>query len=94
MARTADESVLLSRFIDADGRLVAVPRRRSDRLIVYRHVAATIEPGVEHDETAINAALRPFSDDVAMLRRYLVDEGFLLRRPPGLYQRPDADVTP
>ena len=91
MARTVDETVLLSRFLDADGRLITIPRRRSDRLVVYRHVAATIEPGIDHDEPAVNAALRPFTDDVAMLRRYLVDEGFLLRRPPGVYRRPDAD---
>jgi hypothetical protein len=93
MARTVDESVLLARFIDADGRLIAMPRRRSDRLVIYRHIAASIDAGVDHDEASVNAALRPFSDDVAMLRRYLVDEGFLLRRPPGVYRRPDVDPT-
>jgi hypothetical protein len=35
----------------------------------------------------VNARLRPFSDDVAMLRRYLVDEGMIERRPPGIYRR-------
>lgn len=89
MARTVDESVLLSRFLDSEGRLVAIPRRRSDRLVLYRHLAASIEPGVDHDEASVNDALRPVSTDVAMLRRYLVDEGFLLRRPPGIYRRPD-----
>ena len=90
MARTVDESVLLGRFIDADGRLIVVPRRRSDRLIVYRHMAASIEPGVDHDESSVNASLRQFGDDVAMLRRYLVDEGFLVRRPPGIYRRAES----
>jgi hypothetical protein len=90
MARTVDESVLLDRYVDADGRLVVMPRRRSDRLIVYRHIAESIEPGRDHDEQSINTCLRPFHDDVAMLRRYLVDEGFLVRRPPGIYRRLDA----
>ena len=90
MARTVDESVLLSRFLDSEGRLVAIPRRRSDRLVLYRHIAAAVEPGVDHDEASVNDALRPVSSDVAMLRRYLVDEGFLLRRPPGIYRRPDS----
>jgi hypothetical protein len=91
--RTVDESVLLSRYLDADGRLVTMPRRRSDRLVIYRHIAASIEPERDHDEQSVNARLRPFHDDVAMLRRYLVDEGFLLRRPPGVYRRA-GDVAP
>jgi hypothetical protein len=89
--RTVDEGVLLSRYLDADGRLITIPRRRTDRLIVYRHVAAAIEPGLDHDEQSVNASLRAFHDDVAMLRRYLVDEGFLLRRPPGVYRRPPLE---
>jgi hypothetical protein len=82
-------ALTLSRHLDADGRLIAMPRKRTNRLVVLRHMAQQIEPGVDHEETAVNAQLRPFSDDVAMLRRYLVDEGLLLRRPPGIYRRSD-----
>ncbi len=57
-------------------------------------MAQEIEPGVDHEETAVNTRLRPFSDDVAMLRRYLVDEGLLLRRSPGIYRRPDTAASP
>jgi hypothetical protein len=60
-------------------------------LVVYRHIAQSLEPDRDHDEQSVNAALRPFHDDVAMLRRYLVEEGFLTRRPPGIYRRPDAE---
>ncbi|HEX5016849.1 MAG TPA: DUF2087 domain-containing protein [Actinomycetes bacterium] len=87
MARTVDRSLLLSRFLDADGRLLTMPRRRSDRLVVLEHVAQSIEPDTDLDESAVNARLRPIHDDVAMLRRYLVDEGLLQRRPPGVYRR-------
>jgi hypothetical protein len=91
MARTVDERVLLGRYLDADGRLIVIPRRRSDRLVVYRHLARSVEPDQDHDEQSVNASLRSFHDDVAMLRRYLVEEGFLVRRPPGIYRRPDVD---
>jgi hypothetical protein len=57
-------------------------------------MAKAIEPDVDHDETAVNNRLRPFDDDVAMLRRYLVDEGLLLRRSPGIYRRPDDAQLP
>jgi hypothetical protein len=93
MARTVDDSVLLGRYLNAQGRLIVVPRRRSDRLVVYRHIAQSIEADRDHDEQSVNACLRPFHDDVAMLRRYLVDEGFLIRRPPGIYRRADVDAS-
>ena len=86
-----DSDLVLSKFLDASGRLITMPRRRTDRLVVLQRMAESVEPGREHDEVSVNTSLRPFHDDVAMLRRYLVDEGLLLRRPPGIYQRPDAN---
>ncbi len=87
MARPVDDTVLVSRFISDDGVLIAMPRKQSTRLIVLEHIARSIEAGREFDESEVNAQLRPFSDDVATLRRYLVDAGLLIRRPPGLYRR-------
>jgi hypothetical protein len=81
------EALTLSRHLDADGRLISMPRKRANRLVVLRHIAGAIEPDVDHDESAVNNRLRPFDDDVAMLRRYLVDEGLLDRRTPGIYRR-------
>jgi len=92
VARPVDDSVLVSRFVSDDGVLMAMPRRQSDRLIVLAHIAQAIERGRELDEPDVNARLRPFSDDVATLRRYLVDAGLLIRRPPGLYLRPERDL--
>jgi hypothetical protein len=88
VARPVDDAVLVSRFVSVDGVLMAMPRRQSDRLIVLAHIANSIEAGRELDEPEVNARLRPFSDDVATLRRYLVDAGLLIRRSPGLYRRP------
>jgi hypothetical protein len=79
--------LIVSRHLDAHGRLIAMPRKRANRLVVLDHIARAIEPDVDHDEIAVNNALRQFDDDVAMLRRYLVDEGLLERRPPGIYRR-------
>ena len=82
-----DPALVVSRHLDANGRLIAMPRRRANRLIVLGHFAEAIEPDVDLEEWQVNAALRPFGDDVAMLRRYLVDEGLLERRVPGIYRR-------
>jgi hypothetical protein len=89
------QALTLSRHLDADGCLIAMPRKRANRLVVLRHIAEAIEPNVDHDETAVNNRLRPFDDDVAMLRRYLVEAGLLERRPPGIYRRTNiAEVVP
>lgn len=79
---------IVGRFLDADGGLRQMPAKREPRLLVLAYIARRIPVGIEPPEAAINDALRPVSPDVAMLRRYLVDEGLLERRPPGIYRRP------
>lgn len=81
---------VLARSI-VDGRLVHLPRKRSRRLIVLDHLSQAFEPGVRYVEREVNAKLRSFDDDVAALRRYLVDEGFL-DRGDGLYWRSGGSV--
>jgi hypothetical protein len=79
------DALVLERSV-VDGRLVHLPRKRSKRLIVLDHMVQVFEPGVRYSEREVNAALRTFDDDVATLRRYLVDEG-LLDRASGSYWR-------
>lgn len=80
MRREISDSEFVSRYVDEAGELVTMPRKHS--------IAQSIEPDVELDESSVNARVRGFSPDVATLRRYLVDEGMLVRRPPGVYRRP------
>ncbi|HET6965906.1 MAG TPA: DUF2087 domain-containing protein, partial [Acidimicrobiales bacterium] len=68
----------VERFI-RDGRLVAIPARRSKRLQVLDFLAQEFEPGVHYPEAEVNRRLSSWHSDVALLRRYLVDEGFLDR---------------
>ena len=59
------------------GRITAVPVRRPDRLVLLDHVARAFEPGVRYTEAEVNAVLRRFSADLVVLRRSLLDEGFM-----------------
>lgn len=65
------------------GRLVAIPAKRGKRLPVLSRLAQEFDPGVYYSEADVNAALREFHPDVAALRRYLVEEGFMSRTPGG-----------
>jgi hypothetical protein len=73
-------------FFATDGRLMQVPAKRSKRLVVLDRLAQEFPPGESFHETEVNRRLRVFHPDVASLRRYLVDEGFLSRRS-GWYWR-------
>ena len=73
-----EEARVLATFVK-DGHIVTMPSKRAKRLVVLDHVAQSFEPGRTYPEADVNEVLRGFHDDVAALRRYLVDEGFLTR---------------
>ena len=74
-----------------DGRITAMPAKRSKRLVLLDHVAGLFEVGVHYTELEVNSRLRPVFDDYVALRRYLVDEGFLARAD-GEYWRSGGTV--
>lgn len=80
--------VSLRPFVDSDGRLIQLPRREQKRIAALAWIAAGLPRDVELEETGMNALLREVDDDVAMLRRYLVDCGFVDRPQPGRYRLP------
>lgn len=73
----------IDRFL-RDGRIAQYPANPSERERLLRWVAArALRPGEVIDEREINARLAAFSDDTAVLRRYLVDLGLVERRRDG-----------
>jgi hypothetical protein len=69
---------VVRRFI-SKGRLLSIPAARSKRLVVLDHLAGLFEPGRRYPEPEVNELLGRYHPDYAMLRRYLVDDGFLDR---------------
>jgi hypothetical protein len=84
--RPADESEpaeepgneVVRRYIHK-GRLLSIPAAYSKRLVVLDHLAGLFEPGRRYPEPEVNQLLGRYHPDYAMLRRYLVDDGFLDR---------------
>jgi hypothetical protein len=69
---------VLRRFIHK-GRLLAMPAAHGKRLVILDHLAGLFEPGRRYPEPEVNRLLAAYHPDYAMLRRYLVDDGFLAR---------------
>jgi hypothetical protein len=70
----------------SDGRLTVMPRSGKRRHLVLEHIVQLFEPGQRYAEAEVNLVLRQVWDDVAALRRYLVDAA-LLDRADGVYWR-------
>ena len=73
------------------GRLVSIPMQRAKKRVVLDRLAQEFDVGTRYSERQVNAILRRFHDDVAALRRYLVDEEFL-DRDAGEYWRTGGTV--
>ena len=82
----ADPPDELRAFI-RDGKITAVPAKRTRRLLLLDRVAQAFEPGRRYPESVVNEVLKAVSDDHCTLRRYLVDESFMSRTAAGIYWR-------
>ena len=82
----ADPPDQLRAFI-RDGRITAVPAKRTRRLLLLDQVAQAFEPGRKYSEAAVDEVLKTIFDDHCALRRYLVDEAFMSRNAVGVYWR-------
>jgi hypothetical protein len=85
-----DEARVLRTYL-RDGRLTRIPAQRAKQRVVLDRLAQDFEVGVHYPERQVNAVLRRYHDDVAALRRYLVDEGFL-DRADGEYWRSGGSI--
>src|SRR4051812_40270494 len=86
-----DRDAVLRSFLAADGTLTSIPTKIRKRLVILDLLSQQFEPGERYDETQVNNRLRAFHPDVAALRRYLVEEGFL-DRADGFYWRSGGTV--
>jgi hypothetical protein len=91
-APLADPPDQLRAFI-RDGRITAVPAKRTRRRLLLDQVAQAFEPGRKYPEAAVDEVLKAIFDDHCALRRYLVDEAFMSRDPAGVYWRAGGTVN-
>ncbi len=89
-----EQARVLRSFFDGE-RLSSIPAQHAKRLVILRHLAGTtFQPGVEYPEKEVNMRLALRHPDVASLRRYLVDEGFMSRSSSIYSLRPPAEWPP
>jgi hypothetical protein len=75
---TREEDSVLRAFFDGQ-RLRQIPSSRKKRVVVLRRLLERFTPGRGYPEREVDDLLRQAHDDVATLRRELVDYGFMTR---------------
>ena len=79
------ERAKILRDFFAGPRLKQIPAQRKKRVIVLQHLLERFAPDRSYPEQEVNDLLREAHDDVATLRRELVDYGFM-QRERGIYR--------
>lgn len=79
-----DRSRVLRNFFDGP-RLKSIPAQRKQRVVVLQLLLERFDPDRQYEEREVNDILRTAHEDVATLRREMVDYGYMVRER-GIYQ--------
>lgn len=66
-----------------DGPLDSFPLKEKKRVAILRHLVKCFEPTTTYTEKEVNAILKPFYNDYVLLRRCLIEYGFMDRTQDG-----------
>lgn len=67
----------------SDGVLTKFPNKEKQRLIILREISKQLKLDYHYDEKELNQTLKDIYEDYVLIRRYLVDYGFLNRKTDG-----------
>jgi DNA-binding transcriptional ArsR family regulator len=74
---------VLETFTASDGRILAFPTQEKKVRVLLRHVLPSFSHGVRYPEKRVNEILSRYNEDVARLRRWLVEYGYMEREGGG-----------
>jgi ArsR family transcriptional regulator len=74
-----EDRMMMQEAFFKDGRLLSIPTHSRMRRFVVEKIAEAFEWGQLYEEKEVNAVLQRFHDDVATLRRALIDEKLMMR---------------
>ena len=77
-----EQKQIVSKYF-SEGILTKFPTKEKQRLMILREISNHLKQGHIYDEKELNQVLKGFYEDYVLLRRYLVDYGFLDRKSDG-----------
>lgn len=81
----AEQQEILKKFLPdgMSGGLTKFPPKEKQRLVVIREIANSIDCQTTYSEKELNELLKEIHDDYVLIRRYLIEYGFLDRTADG-----------
>ena len=80
---TEEEQEKITAKYFLNGRLTKFPPKQKQKLIVLRAIAKQLEEQESYKEKEVNELLKSIYDDYILIRRYLIEYGFLDRKADG-----------
>ncbi|MED3624626.1 DUF2087 domain-containing protein [Neobacillus thermocopriae] len=80
---TQDEQEQIVNKYFSEGVLTKFPNKEKQRLIILREISKQLKLDYHYVEKELNQILKDIYEDYVLIRRYLVDYGFLNRKPDG-----------
>jgi hypothetical protein len=77
-----EQEKIVTKYI-SNGVLTQFPQKEKQRLVILREISAHLKKDYIYDEQELNQILKGFYEDYILIRRYLVDYGFIDRKPDG-----------
>ncbi|AHM58249.1 LuxR family transcriptional regulator (plasmid) [Peptoclostridium acidaminophilum DSM 3953] len=74
---------VLTKYFDGSGMLINFPGKEKRKVIILTEIATRFKQGTEYSEKDVNGILEKIYHDYVMIRRYLVDYGFMDRSADG-----------
>jgi hypothetical protein len=77
--------VELKRFLNEEGKLTIFPSKKQNKMLVLLYLSAKFQPEVIYTEKEVNEIIDQYHtfQDKWLLRRELINQGFLSRLPDG-----------
>jgi predicted transcriptional regulator len=79
----AFERKVLATFTDSEGKIIAFPAQEKKFICLLKYVLKSFESGRHYSEKEVNAILLRFNEDVASLRRGLIEYKLMKRQGGG-----------
>lgn len=82
-ATVAEQKEVLETYFRKDGTLVSFPSKEKKKILILRELAKLFKKGRVYNEKEVSEILGGVFDDFAVLRRYLIEYGFMERAKDG-----------
>lgn len=87
-ATEGERQKVLATYLTAEGALISFPAKEKRKLVVLREISEYFKEGRKYTEKDVNQILSRVFEDYVLLRRYLIEYGFLDRTKDGsVYMR-------